>query len=96
MVHLHCRSWYSFLQGASSPAALVEVARSHGQRALALTDLHGVYGCVEMARACREADMQHIPGATLRVVGAPGAPERIISWCCWLAMHAATTTSAVC
>ena len=40
---LHCRSYFSFLRGASSPEALLDRARSLGYEALAITDIDGVY-----------------------------------------------------
>lgn len=67
MVHLHARSWFSFLAGGSSPEALVRQARRHAQAALALTDLFGVYGLVRFAAACRKHEVQPIFGASLRV-----------------------------
>ncbi|MCE7874145.1 PHP domain-containing protein, partial [bacterium CPR1] len=70
MVHLHARSWFSFLAGASSPEALVVQARRHEQAALALTDLFGVYGLVRFAAACRKHEVQPIFGASLMVEGA--------------------------
>ena len=44
MVHLHCRSWFSFQDGGSSPAALARVAAERGHSALGLTDLNTVAG----------------------------------------------------
>lgn len=73
MVHLHVHSWFSFLAGGSSPEALVARAKELGHRSLALTDLHGVYGAVRFASACRAAGIRPVFGATL-LVGDPPRP----------------------
>jgi len=51
---LHCHSSYSFLDGASEPAALVEEAARLGLTALAITDHDGFYGAVRFAEAAQE------------------------------------------
>jgi len=66
---LWCRSHYSFLEGASSPAELVETAHALGLRALALTDRDGVYGAVRAHVRARELDMHLIQGAEVSVRG---------------------------
>ena len=71
MVHLHVRSWFSFLAGASAPEDLVRAAADLGQSALALTDLHGLFGAVRLARACRPAGIRPLFGATVMVEGFP-------------------------
>jgi error-prone DNA polymerase len=48
---LHCHSAYSFLDGASSPAELVQEAARLGLRALAITDHDGMYGVPQFAQA---------------------------------------------
>ncbi len=65
--HLHTRSWFSFLQGGSSPAALVQQAAAVGQSVLALTDVHGVYGMVQAQREAVRAGVKIISGAELRL-----------------------------
>ncbi|MDX6262549.1 MAG: error-prone polymerase [Kribbellaceae bacterium] len=63
---LHCHSYYSFLDGASSPEQLVEESVRLGLNALALTDHDGFYGVVRMAEAAEEyADLQTVFGAEL-------------------------------
>ncbi|NNF04594.1 MAG: DNA polymerase III subunit alpha, partial [Rhodothermales bacterium] len=69
--HLHCRSWFSFLAGASSPEALAAAAAKRGVGALALTDVNGVYGVVRFQTACREAGVKPIFGSEVNVEGAP-------------------------
>ena len=50
---LHSHSWFSFLDGASSPAELAGAAAELGYESLALTDHDGVWGSMEFAVACR-------------------------------------------
>ena len=69
--HLHTRSWYSFLAGGSSPEALVVQAVRHGMKALALTDVHGVYGVVRFQIACKHVGIKPIFGAEVWVDEAP-------------------------
>jgi len=52
---LHCRSFFSFLDGASSPEELIRRAHQLGLSALALTDLNGLYGVVEARQALLDA-----------------------------------------
>ena len=63
--HLHCHSWFSLGEGASSPDALIEAAIARGFTALACTDTNGVYGAVEFQRAAEEAGIRPILGAHL-------------------------------
>lgn len=65
--HLHCRSWFSFLAGGSSPESLAMHAASLGMGALALTDRNGVYGVVRFQRACRAAGIKPIVGAEVSI-----------------------------
>ncbi|WP_237745058.1 error-prone DNA polymerase [Kribbella catacumbae] len=63
---LHCHSYYSFLDGASSPEHLVEESVRLGLNALALTDHDGFYGVVRMAEAAEEyAELKTVFGAEL-------------------------------
>ncbi len=57
-----CRSYYSFLRGASPPAALVERARRIGMKHLALAD-DGLYGAVEFWKLCKDAGIRPVIGA---------------------------------
>jgi len=63
---LHCRSNFSFLQGASHPEQLVEQAQSLGLEALALTDRNGLYGIVRFAEAARVLGLPTVFGAELQ------------------------------
>jgi DNA polymerase III alpha subunit len=68
-VELHCHSYFSLLDGASSPEALVERAVSLGYLALALTDHDGLYGAVRFWQAARAQGIKPIIGAELNLVG---------------------------
>ncbi len=48
---LHCRTYFSFLDGASSPEELIARAAALGLSALAVTDVNGLYGVVEAREA---------------------------------------------
>ena len=52
---LHCHSSYSFLDGASGPAELVDEALQRGLTALAITDHDGMYGVPQFAQAAARA-----------------------------------------
>ncbi len=60
---LWCKSYFSFLEGASSPEDLVETARALGLPALAVTDRDGVHG---------------IPSAHVVLREKPGGPRLIV------------------
>ncbi len=62
---LFCRSYFSFLEGASSPEELVTAAVAQGLTALAVTDRDGVYGLVQAHRAAREHGLKLVMGALL-------------------------------
>lgn len=63
--HLHVHSNFSFLDGASSPEALVETAANLGMMTLALTDHHGLYGVVRFHKAAKKAGVKPIIGAEI-------------------------------
>ncbi|WP_438801139.1 error-prone DNA polymerase [Amycolatopsis magusensis] len=62
---LHCHSYFSFLDGVSSPEELVEEAARLELDALALTDTDGLYGAVRFAQAARELGVRTVYGAEL-------------------------------
>ncbi len=62
---LHCHSYYSLLDAASAPEALVEAAAAEGVAALALTDHDGLYGAVAFWRAAQARGVRPIIGAEL-------------------------------
>jgi len=66
-VPLWVKSYYSFLEGVSSPEALVEQAHALGLPALALTDRHGVYGLVRAHLRAKALGIKLLVGAELSV-----------------------------
>jgi error-prone DNA polymerase len=62
---LHCHSHFSFLDGASSPAELVEEAVRLGLHALAITDHDGFYGAPMLAEAATAYGVRTVYGAEL-------------------------------
>ena len=66
-VELCVRSNFSFLQGASSPEALVRRAVELGYDALALTDRDGLYGIVRAHEAAHEAGLRLVVGCELTI-----------------------------
>jgi len=64
-VELHAHSYFSLLDGASSPEALVTRAAELGMPALALTDHDAVYGAVRFVKAARERGIKPILGAEI-------------------------------
>ena len=66
-VELHCHSYFSLLDGASSPAALVERAAALGMETLALTDHDAVYGAPQFAEAAAARGIRPIFGAELTI-----------------------------
>ncbi|MHB8262347.1 MAG: DNA polymerase III subunit alpha [Acidimicrobiales bacterium] len=64
---LHCHSYFSFLDGVSSPEELVEEAGQLGLTALALTDHNGLYGAVRFNEAARSHGLPPVFGAELAV-----------------------------
>jgi len=64
-VELHARSAFSFLQGASQPEELVEVAASFNQPAIGILDRNGVYGSVRQHIAAKKLNIQAHIGAEI-------------------------------
>ncbi|MBS2938408.1 error-prone DNA polymerase [Nocardioides sp. J2M5] len=62
---LHCHSHFSFLDGASSPAELVEEAVRLGLHALAITDHDGFHGAPMLAEAAAAHGLPTVYGAEL-------------------------------
>jgi error-prone DNA polymerase len=71
---LHCHSYFSFLDGASTPEELVEEAAALGLQALALTDHNGFYGVVRFAEAAREVGLPTVFGSELTLTQ-PAQPD---------------------
>lgn len=60
---LHCHSYYSLLDGASSPEELAAAAKEKGLAALALTDHDSLSGAVRFSAAARRAGLHAVFGA---------------------------------
>jgi DNA-directed DNA polymerase III PolC len=65
-VHLHVHSWYSLLEAASSPEALLDRAAACGYSALALTDTNNLYGAMAFSEAAVRYGIRPMLGACLR------------------------------
>ncbi|MCH7610969.1 MAG: error-prone DNA polymerase [Chloroflexi bacterium] len=62
-VELHAHSSYSFLDGASSPQALLKRAAALDMPVMALTDHDGFYGIIQFVMEARELGIRPIIGA---------------------------------
>ena len=60
---LHAHSYFSLLDGASSPEALVDAAVQAGLAGLALTDHDSLAGAVRLRQACQRAGLHGMLGA---------------------------------
>jgi error-prone DNA polymerase len=68
---LHCKTNFSFLEGASHPAELVRQAADLEYRALAVTDRNSLAGVVRAHIAAKEVGLPLIIGAEITPTGAP-------------------------
>jgi error-prone DNA polymerase len=66
---LHCHSYYSFHDGASSLEELMLRAKELGYRALAITDHDNLCGVMRFAQLARSLEMQGIIGAEVTLTG---------------------------
>jgi error-prone DNA polymerase len=66
---LHCHSYYSFHDGASSLEELMLQAKKLGYRALALTDHDNLCGAMRFAHLSHSLEMQGITGAEITLKG---------------------------
>ena len=66
MVHLHVHSFYSMMQGVSSPEVLCREAKKAGFTHLALTDTNGFYGLINFLEAARATGIEPIVGAEIK------------------------------
>src|SRR6266568_4868284 len=72
-VELHCRTNFSFLEGASHPDELVQTAQTLGYQALAITDRNSLAGMVRAHTAAKAAGLKLLIGAEVTPVDAPPA-----------------------
>src|ERR671934_741075 len=68
---LHCKTNFSFLEGASHPDELACRAAELGYRALAITDRNSLAGVVRAHIAAKEVKLPLIIGAEITPVDAP-------------------------
>ena len=73
---LHCKTNFSFLEGASHADELVQRAAELGYAGLAVTDVDSLAGVVRAHLAAKEAELPLIVGAELRPWDAP----RVVLW----------------
>ena len=66
---LHCHSAFSFLDGSTSPEALVTQAKALGLSALALTDHDTLAGAMRFWMAAKAAHLNAIIGAEIMLEG---------------------------
>ncbi len=66
---LHCHSWFSFKEGASSPHDLVTTALNLEYKALALTDHDSLAGAMEFAQISKTLGLKSIIGSELTLLG---------------------------
>jgi error-prone DNA polymerase len=57
-IELHCRSAFSFLEGASLPEDLIATCANLNMPAMALMDRDGVYGAPRFHMAAQKAGIQ--------------------------------------
>jgi hypothetical protein len=74
---LHCKTNFSFLQGASHPDELVKQAAELGYRALAITDHNSLAGVVRAHTAAKAAGLKLLIGAEITPIDA--APVRLFA-----------------
>src|SRR5208282_8769 len=67
---LHCRTNYSFLEGASHPDELVARAAELGYPALGITDQSSLAGVVRAHVAAKEAGLKLLIGAEITPIDA--------------------------
>jgi error-prone DNA polymerase len=71
---LHAHSFFSLLDGASSPEALAERAAALGHYALALTDHDSLAGVMRFRAACATHKLKPVIGAELTVIAEHNDP----------------------
>ena len=70
---LHCKTNFSFLEGASHPDELAVRAAELGYEALAVTDVNSLAGVVRAHVAAKQLGLKLLVGAEVRPIDAPAA-----------------------
>ncbi|RPI26420.1 MAG: DNA polymerase III subunit alpha [Acidobacteria bacterium] len=78
-IELHAQSAFSFLDGSSSPEDLAQQAAHLGYPGLALLDRDGVSGAPRFYKACKEAGIKPLVGATVTLEDGSGLPLLVAS-----------------
>src|SRR5947208_1291977 len=68
-VERHARSAFSFLEGASTPEALIAACAAYGMPSMALLDRDGLYGAPRFYLAAKKAGLQAHIGAEVSCLG---------------------------
>src|SRR6476661_3603614 len=68
---LHCKTNFSFLEGASHPDELALRAAEVGLAALAITDRNSLAGVVRAHTAARQLELKLLIGAEIDLIDAP-------------------------
>jgi error-prone DNA polymerase len=69
-VELHCKTNFSFLEGASHPDELVDTAARLGYAGLAVTDRNSLAGAVRAHVAAKEAGLKLVIGSEITLIDA--------------------------
>jgi DNA polymerase-3 subunit alpha len=68
-VHLRVHSAYSLSEGAIKVKPLVELCKTHGMPAVAITDTNNLFGVLEFALTAAKAGVQPVVGCQISVAG---------------------------
>jgi error-prone DNA polymerase len=71
-VELHCKSNFSFLEGASHPHELVETAKQLQYAGVSITDRNSLAGVVRAHTAAKDCEIRFIVGTELHFTDGPG------------------------
>lgn len=64
-IHLRVHSAYSLSKGAIKVSQLIQLCLQHEMPAVAVTDIHNLFGVMDIAKACSQAGIQHIIGSQI-------------------------------
>ncbi len=79
MISLHNNSHYSMLTGIPSVSRIASQIKNLGHSAFPLTDLNGMYGFIDLSRACKENNLKPIYGVKLTKSTSPEEYILVIS-----------------
>lgn len=64
---IHCRTYYSLLEGILSPHEVCRAARSMGSSSVGISDINNFYGLIEFARTALDMGLKPLYGTALYV-----------------------------